>query len=222
MIVLDDRVFELGARQNNTTNNEMELMAVVASLDLLVRQKFKGRAQVCLDSKYVLGGASQWIYSWAKRGWKTADGSDVKNQSLWKQVADYLRQLKPDVNFVWKYVPGHAGFEGNERVDEIASSFADGLEPSLYEGSAQSYPVSWRSRFDEIEEFKSDFRKPFNKPKKKAYYLSFVGGSVYRDDTWTACEARVKGTSGAKYKKVTSAQEEKSVLDSWGVKNKDL
>lgn len=96
-----------------TTNNRMELRAVIEGLTALTR---RSRVELYSDSKYVLDGLKSWLASWKKRGWKTVDKKPVKNVDLW-QALDELAQ-KHDVEFHW--IRGHAGHPENERCDELA------------------------------------------------------------------------------------------------------
>ncbi|MBL0869742.1 MAG: ribonuclease HI [Phycisphaerales bacterium] len=96
-----------------TTNNKMELLAVIKGLSALSRPS---NVELFSDSQYVLKGLSEWIDSWKKRGWKTASKSPVKNQDLW-QTLDELR-AKHNLKFHW--VRGHAGHPENEECDRMA------------------------------------------------------------------------------------------------------
>ena len=99
--------------ETHTTNNRMELTAVIMGLRALTRP-----SQVALhsDSQYVLKGLSEWMDAWKARGWRTADKKPVKNQELWENL-DELRSIH-DLTFIW--VEGHAGHPENERVDALA------------------------------------------------------------------------------------------------------
>ena len=97
----------------STTNNRMELIAVIEALKALP----PGRAvEVRTDSQYVKNGITAWIHAWKKNGWRTASKSPVKNRELWEDLDRLSTALKP--RFVW--VEGHAGEEFNERCDELA------------------------------------------------------------------------------------------------------
>jgi ribonuclease HI len=96
-----------------TTNNRMELMAVIEALRILKRPV---SARVHTDSQYVQKGISEWIYGWKRRGWKTADRQPVKNADLWKT----LDALRAGHTIEWLWVRGHAGHTENERVDALA------------------------------------------------------------------------------------------------------
>ncbi len=104
---------ELCGGEANTTNNRMELLAVIRSLDAL-----KSRCQVSVytDSQYVQKGISEWIHGWKRRGWRTASKSPVKNEDLWRQ----LDTLASAHEVKWHWVRGHAGHKENERADELA------------------------------------------------------------------------------------------------------
>jgi ribonuclease HI len=104
---------ELSGGEAETTNNRMEMTAVIKALEALTRPC---AATIYTDSKYVMDGVTQWLSGWKARGWKTADKKPVKNQDLWERI-DALT-AKHDVRFVW--VKGHNGHDENERVDELA------------------------------------------------------------------------------------------------------
>jgi ribonuclease HI len=105
---------ELFGGEALTTNNRMELRAVIEALSAL-----KGRAQVVVytDSAYVKNGITAWIHSWKAKGWRTADGKPVKNVELWQQ----LDRLAAGHQVTWRWVKGHAGDPGNERADALAN-----------------------------------------------------------------------------------------------------
>ncbi|NQZ13418.1 MAG: ribonuclease HI [Alphaproteobacteria bacterium] len=104
---------ELSGGEEETTNNRMEMMAVIKALEAL---KKPSTLDLYTDSKYVLQGATEWLEGWKAKGWKSANKKPVKNQDLWQQI-DSLIQMH-SVTFHW--VKGHAGDENNERVDKLA------------------------------------------------------------------------------------------------------
>lgn len=114
---------EIHGAEPHTTNNRMELTAVIRALEALRRPV---EVRVYTDSEYVRRGITEWIASWKARGWRTADKKPVKNQDLWEQ----LDQLAASHRIEWHWVPGHAGVEGNERVDRLANEAIDALEQS--------------------------------------------------------------------------------------------
>lgn len=105
---------ELYGYEAQTTNNRMELMAVIVALETL-----KEPCQIDLysDSSYVLKGIKEWIHGWKARGWKTADKKPVKNDDLWRRL-DEARQRH---RVTWNWVKGHAGDVMNERADGLAN-----------------------------------------------------------------------------------------------------
>ncbi|GAA0595754.1 ribonuclease HI [Caenispirillum bisanense] len=104
---------ELSGAEAATTNNRMELLAVIEGLNALTRPV---AVDVYTDSRYVMDGITKWIFGWKKNGWKTADKKPVKNAELWQSLDEARR--RHDVSFHW--VKGHAGHPENERADELA------------------------------------------------------------------------------------------------------
>ena len=114
-----EHVLELSRGYERTTNNRMELMAVIAALEVLNRPC---TVELHSDSQYVVNAFNKhWIEGWIKRGWKTAGKKPVKNPDLWKRLLE--AKQAHDVTFVW--VKGHAGNTFNERCDQLATSAAD-------------------------------------------------------------------------------------------------
>ena len=105
---------ELHGGEAHTTNNRMELQAVIEALKSLKRPS---RIRIHTDSQYVHKGISEWLAGWKRKGWKTADGKAVKNQDLW-QALDALSS-RHEVKWIW--VKGHAGHPGNEFADKLAN-----------------------------------------------------------------------------------------------------
>lgn len=111
---------ELCGGEAETTNNRMELTAVIRALEAL---KQSSTVQLHTDSQYVQKGISQWIHNWKKNGWRTSDKKPVKNADLWQRL-DLLAQQH---TIAWKWVKGHAGHAGNERADRLANRGIDEL-----------------------------------------------------------------------------------------------
>ena len=105
---------EISGAEAATTNNRMELTAVIRALEALKRPV---RGRIYTDSQYVRQGLLEWLPNWKARGWKTADKSPVKNDDLWKRL-DAARE-RHDVD--WRWVKGHAGHPLNERADALAN-----------------------------------------------------------------------------------------------------
>ena len=110
----DKKEKELWGGEGDTTNNRMELTAVIRALEALKRPS---RARVFTDSQYVQKGISEWVHAWKRRDWRTAGKKPVKNVDLWKRL-DELAALH-DVE--WHWVKGHAGHPENERADRLAN-----------------------------------------------------------------------------------------------------
>ena len=104
---------ELSGGESETTNNRMEMMAVIVSLETLKRP-----CEILLhtDSTYVLKGMTEWLEGWKARNWKTAAKKPVKNVDLWQRLDDAIARHRVD----WKWVKGHSGVPENERADELA------------------------------------------------------------------------------------------------------
>ena len=109
---------ELFGGEALTTNNRMEMMAVIEALRAL---KTPVEARVQTDSQYVQKGISEWIHGWKRRGWKTANKEPVKNEDLWRE----LDRLAAQHRIEWIWVKGHAGHEENERADALARRGVD-------------------------------------------------------------------------------------------------
>ncbi|MGI4857325.1 MAG: ribonuclease HI [Janthinobacterium lividum] len=104
-----------------TTNNRMELMAVISALDLLKRPC---RVVIWTDSQYVQKGISEWIHGWKARNWVTAAKAPVKNADLWRQLDVVAARHQVQ----WRWVKGHAGHPGNERADRLANRGVETLK----------------------------------------------------------------------------------------------
>ena len=114
LLTVDGHEKEIFGGELNTTNNRMELKAVIEALTTLTRP-----CEVVLhtDSQYVQKGISEWIHGWKKRGWKTAAKEPVKNEDLWKA----LDAIQATHTVDWRWVRGHNGHPGNERADVLAN-----------------------------------------------------------------------------------------------------
>ena len=117
---VDGREKEIAGAEALTTNNRMELTAVIRALESLRRPV---RARIFTDSQYVRRGITEWVTAWKARGWRTADRKPVKNIDLWQR----LEELAAGHEIDWRWVPGHAGVPGNERVDRLANQAIDAL-----------------------------------------------------------------------------------------------
>jgi len=120
LLSVNGREKEIAGAEALTTNNRMELTAVIRALESLRRPV---SARVFTDSQYVRRGISEWVAAWKARGWLTADRKPVKNQDLWQR----LDELAAAHRIEWRWVPGHAGVPGNERVDRLANQAIEAL-----------------------------------------------------------------------------------------------
>lgn len=115
---------ELSGSAPDTTNNRMEMTAVIEGLRAL---KQPCRVELYSDSKYVIDGITQWIHAWQKRGWITADKKPVKNADLWREL---LAACAPH-RIGWNWVRGHDGHAENERADRLAVAEAERIALEL-------------------------------------------------------------------------------------------
>jgi ribonuclease HI len=117
---------ELFGGEAVTTNNRMELTAVIRALEALKR---RSHLRLHTDSMYVKQGICVWIKDWKKRDWRTADRKPVKNADLWRRLDELARSH--DIEWVW--VRGHAGHDGNERADELANRGVESVKAESQE-----------------------------------------------------------------------------------------
>ena len=108
---------ELSGSEPQTTNNRMEMMAVLKGLAAL---KSPCHVKLHTDSRYVIDGITKWVFGWQKNGWRTADRKPVKNEDLWRELVLAVKPHRID----WIWVKGHDGHPENERVDKLASDAA--------------------------------------------------------------------------------------------------
>jgi ribonuclease HI len=118
LLTTDGRERELYGYEPETTNNRMELMAVIQALEALTRPC---DVRVVTDSQYVMKGVTEWMAAWKRRGWRTADRNPVRNLDLWQRLDQALARHAVD----WEWVRGHTGRSGNERADALANRAID-------------------------------------------------------------------------------------------------
>ena len=114
ILIYKDNIKEINGKAEDTTNNIMELTAVIKALESLKEQC---HVVLTTDSNYVKDGITEWIKVWKLNGWKTANKKAVKNQELWKK----LDSLSTKHIIEWKWVKGHSGHPGNEHADRLAN-----------------------------------------------------------------------------------------------------
>lgn len=183
----DGGVLELGGGELETTNNRMELRAAIEALRVTVGYP---SVRILTDSSYLRSGVTKWLPAWKAGGWQTARKKAVENQALWQEL-DALA----DERVIWEWTRAHVGTPGNERADRIAYWFATGVA-RLRPSAARSYGSA---------------------PRAGTHYLSLVDGIPARHATWAECERRVHGVRGARFRKARSPDEEREILESWGL-----
>lgn len=115
LLVYNEQSIEIFDGELETTNNRMELMAVIEALNHAA--SMNDDVQIYTDSSYVQKGIQEWIHNWKKNGWRSSNKKPVKNQDLWQE----LDTLNSSLNVEWFWVKGHAGHPGNERADFLAN-----------------------------------------------------------------------------------------------------
>lgn len=210
IVSYDSQVTELGGGEEKTTNNRMELQAVLEGLTFVVEQHLNSNpVTLYTDSSYVANGITSWIKGWQKRNWTNQSGQTIANVDIWKRMA----QVLPDVQLKIINVSGHSGVAGNERADVIATGFAKNSTFMLYHGPVSEYDVNLTDlSMNQVT------KKEKDRKKEKAYsYVSLVGGIFQIHYTWDECKKAVEGKKGAKYKKAISKEDENSIKKSWGL-----
>jgi len=221
-------VVELGGGYENTTNNRMELTAVIQALAYCCDTNKQGdsiHVRIYTDSRYVLKGVTQWVPVWKQNGWKTKNNNDVKNIDLWKRLERLIHYFSVD----WQLLKGHAGIVGNERADEIATAFADTFVQTsdtsinLYNGPLSEYGYNITDvTHAKLVETNTQKKKHENHRSGKAYsYVSMVDGVVQVHETWDACKERVTGKH-AWFRKAMNKQDEQDIISRFQASSTDV
>lgn len=212
------RIVEGSNLESATTNNRMEMMAILKVMRHLKQSDFTKHVMCFTDSSYVANGLNSWVFGWAKNDWRKKDGSDVANADLWKNLLGSKRDFD---KFELLVVPGHSAVLGNEYVDHLAvAAYQQKMEIKVREVDD---PSALTPAFSEIPLLRENMEKSSSSSsssssKKKAlFYMSYLEGKLEKHQTWKECEARVKGRSGAKFKKVTAPEEEATIKKGWGI-----
>ena len=221
VVLPDGQVTELGGGAALTTNNKMELTGAIEAFRHIAGTS--GRVAVYTDSTYVIQGIQEWIHNWKRRGWKTATGTEVMNRELWEDLSDETTR-RGSRTIAWHYVRGHVGTPGNERCDEIADAFATNQPVTLYTGPLNAYSIPVHDLPDDTSvPARSQSSASGSRSKAAPYsYLSVVDGKPMKHATWAECEQRVKGRSGARFKKATSAADQDAILRAWQFSPNDV
>ncbi len=208
----EERVIEIGGREEESTNNRMELTAAIEVLRTI--KDTKADVEIHIDSSYVKNGITGWVFGWQNNNWQTKAKQDVLNRDLWQLLVEEEKRRKKFGQVSWQHVEGHVGHPGNERADEIATSYAKEEKIELFEGKRKEYEIDLNAVSEDVIKKK---KKSKSRSRAKAYsYLSLINGVLEKHTTWSECEARVKGKS-AKFKKAISAEDEKDILEEWDV-----
>ena len=224
IIASKNYVYELSGANAETTNNRMELEAVLASLRFLFEAKQHDNLIIIhSDSQYFKKGFESWMYGWQARGWVTAARQPVANQDQWQELLE-LQSIFTDIKVV--YVRGHVGTPGNEQADKLATEAADkglGIKKRYLK---KTYSVSLSvPSINNLDGSKLNKSEGANKKKRKtgkAYgYLSLINGVVADHKTWDECQSAVKGKSKVKYRRVDSKAERDQVVADWQRNNQD-
>lgn len=206
----DEQVTELGGHEPRTTNNRMELTAVIRALEFVVEHNLASMpVTLYTDSSYVANGITSWLKGWQARNWTNKMGDPIANVDLWKDSVPVLREI----NLTIRNVSGHSGIPGNERCDEIATGYSKGVAVHLYHGPYSEYHY-------DLDNITVDAKKKSSKDRngQKAFsYLSLIGGELKIHETWNDCKKRVEGVKGARFKKSVSKEDENAIRRSWGV-----
>ncbi|MEK7185398.1 MAG: viroplasmin family protein [Patescibacteria group bacterium] len=225
IVSAQNSVVEIGGRATNTTNNRMELTAVIESLKWVRKSAEKNPAGaakdivIYLDSSYVKRGATEWLKNWQVNNWHSkVNKKEILNKDLWQELAAELaRGAAQNQKIEWKLIGGHIGIAGNERADVIATSFAEGKPTELFSGALSDYAAKNKIDILKIADdatLVKEKSKSRSHSRAKAYsYVSMVRGAIQTHATWAECEARVKGVPGARFKKAVSVGDEGGIIE---------
>lgn len=219
IVATHERVIEIGAGDKHTTNNKMELSAAIESLSYVRDLGGEYVIDMRVDSQYVINGITKWVAGWEKNGWLSSKKEEILNRDLWESLAGVVADLQMSgCKISWNYTPGHAGIEGNDRADVIATMFADEEDPKLFSGPRSEYEVDLVPHAGDSKLLATKKSKSKSNSGVKAYsYLSLVNGKLEKHSSWAECEKRVKGVKGTKFKKSVSADDENAIIKGWGI-----
>ena len=207
-------VIEVGGREDLTTNNRMEIKASIEGLEASL--KFHdGQVKVNSDSSYVINSITKWVYGWARKDWITSQKEPVSNRDLWEDLmrVSEMVEKQSGTKVLWNYVGGHVGIAGNERCDEIATSFADNDPTLLFSGSFADYSI--KNILDTNGVVAKKVKSKAHSKATAYSYVSSVNGTIETHSNWKDCEARVKGMKNARFKKSISSADEAEIMRSF-------
>lgn len=197
-------ILEMGGFEKKSTNNRMEMTAVIESIKRVNEEFPNSKIEIYIDSSYVINGITKWIHGWVLKGWIGVNKQPILNKDLWEE----LNKINGS-NIKWNLLPGHSGIFGNEKADEIATTFASENKPVLYKGTIDKYNKK-------ILDFSTNGMVKNNKKNVIAYsYLSMVNGVIEKHKTWKECESRVKGKKDVRFRKSIDKENENKIIDEW-------
>lgn len=168
IVAFDSKVLELGGHEPSTTNNRMEMESAIAGL-AAVPDHATGQVKVFSDSKYVIDGITKWVVGWKLKGWMTKEKEPVKNRELWERLDALHSRFVGRIQ--WSHVPSHRGVPGNERADEIASTFARKSVPDLFNGEHAAYGIDLASLEPQFAKKNVRYESPPAKFDPATYFL---------------------------------------------------
>jgi ribonuclease HI len=213
IILAGDYCMEIAGNATKATNNQMELAAVEAVLSDSGALSWDGPVVLHSDSMYVINGMTKWAHGWERNGWITSTKTAVENKGQWQNLLSLIRQYGKRLTL--EKVKGHAGQIHNERCDVLAVNAALGKEQQLFSGKVKDYEAFLADLGYSSDSSPITATVQRSKTAVAYSYVSMVNGIVHADKTWAACEKRVKGTKGAKYKKVFSKSEETELMQDY-------
>lgn len=139
LVKTDTNIYEEAKQYDNVTNNQMELSAILKSLEY-IKDKNYSDVLIKSDSEYAVKGINVWLAGWKRNGWKTSTKKEVKNQDLWFKIDETINEIQSKNTMLsFEHVLGHNGEKYNERVDQLCTSFATGKPLDLYDGSIEGH-----------------------------------------------------------------------------------
>ncbi|MCS6837221.1 MAG: ribonuclease HI [Bdellovibrionaceae bacterium] len=219
--ILSDQaqVIEGGGFESQTTNNRMELMALIKGLECYLTKITQGqKLKIYSDSIYLILSMTRWLPSWKKNGMTKKDGEAVKNPDLLLRLWELLSQI--NVPIEWYYVPAHQGIPANERVDQIAVQMGKSqiVQPPLFEGPIEHYFLPLLSGLHLAQPGENLSLPQSSSPKPQPLgYLVYVNDRVSLIKDWSTAESLVKNQKKALFKKIYHLDEARNLLRTWGV-----
>lgn len=213
VILGNGRRVEIGGAEKYSTNNRMEMMAVIEALRHVALESDDTRITVHSDSAYVIGGITRHIKKWRLNGYIKADKTPVENRDLW-EILDGLS----DASVRYVKVAGHAGNRENERADEIAGKYAQRKAIRLRNEPEQTGETGSTATGGHSQTLKHS--NPVAAPPVVRFpaYAVYLDGRLAAYRTWEECRAVVECARGARYKKCKTREEFEFTLEKWGVR----